>query len=243
MKSTFLQEVSNNLIFVLQFLGLVAALFLVAYGAERIIRKKQGTTGKILTTRKMSMVGVFAAIATILMFFEIPLFFAPGFYKLDFSELPALIGTFAFGPVAGVMIEFCKIILKLAFRGTTTAFVGELANFVVGCSFLLPASILYEMRKSKKNAVLGCVVGTVIMTVFGTALNGIYLLPQFAKIYGMDMSALIGMGTAINPAIDSVTSLILLAVAPLNLLKGGSVSVITLLIYKKIRPILKGSER
>lgn len=157
---------------------------------------------------------------------------------MDFSELPALIGAFAFGPVAAVMIEFCKIILKLLFKGTSTAFVGDLANFIIGCSFLLPASIIYLFRKNKKNAIIGCVVGTLVMTVFGTAFNAVYLLPKFAELYGMPLDSIVGLGHAINPSINSVTTLALFAVAPMNLMKGGIVSIVTMLIYKKLSPIL-----
>ena len=166
---------AENLIFVLEFLGLVAAMVIIAYVVEKWERKKNGNRERTLTTRKIAMIGVFSAIAVILHMLDFPIPFAPEFYKMDFSELPALIGAFAFGPVAAVMIEFCKIILKLLFKGTSTAFVGDLANFIIGCSFLLPASIIYLFRKNKKNAIIGCVVGTLVMTVFGTAFNAVYL--------------------------------------------------------------------
>ena len=234
-----MKSVAENLIFVLEFIGIIIAMFAVAYVAEKRANKKKGNTERIFTTKKIAMIGMFSAIAAILMIFEFTLPFAPFFYKLDFSELPVLIGTFAFGPVAGVMIEFCKILLKLLFKGTTTAFVGDLANFVVGCSFVLPASIIYMYRKTKKTAVISAVTGTLCMTIFGTALNAIYLLPKFAQIYGMPLDVIIGMGTTINPAITGVTSMVIFAVAPLNILKGTSVSVITILIYKKLSPILK----
>ncbi len=149
------------------------------------------------------------------------LFLAPGFYKLDFSEIPALIGTFAFGPVAGVMIEFCKILLKLVVKGTSTAFVGDLANFVIGCSLILPASILYMFKKTRRNAVFACVVGSLIMTVFGTAFNAVYLLPAFSKLFGMPLEA------------------ICFAVAPINLIKSVAASAVTMVIYKPLSPILK----
>lgn len=238
-----MQSVTENLIFVLEFLGIVLLMFGAAYGAEKAAKKKSGDTERILSTRKITLIGVFSAVAFLLMLLEFPVPFAPSFYELDFSEIPALVGTFAFGPVAGVMIEFCKILLKLVFKGTTTAFVGDLANFVIGCSFILPASILYLNKKTKKTAVIGSVTGTVCMTVFGTAFNAVYLLPKFAQLYGMPLDAIVGMGTAINPAIDSVATLVIFAVAPLNILKGGSVSLATMLIYKKLSPILKESHR
>lgn len=234
-----LQTVTDNAVFVAQFIGIVVILVLAAYGMEKAARKRENNAERILSTRKVAVCGMFAAIAVVLMLFEVPVPFAPPFYGLDLSELPVLIGAYAFGPVAGVLIEFCKIVLKVFFKPTSTAFVGELANFVIGCSFLLPASGIYLFRKTRKNAVIGAAAGTFCMTVFGTAFNAVYLLPKFAQLFGMPLDAIIAMGTEINPAIDSIATLVVLAVAPLNLLKGGLVSLITILIYKKISPIIK----
>ena len=177
------------------------------------------------------------------MVLEFPVPFAPSFYGLDFSELPALIGAFAYGPVAGVMIEFCKILIKLVLKPSSTAFVGELANFSISCMLVLPASVIYLFKKSRKQAILGTVVGTLIMTAFGSCFNAIYLLPKFSELYGIPLDAIIGMGTAINPAIHSISGLVLMCVVPLNLLKGGLVSLITILVYKKLSPILKAAHK
>lgn len=235
------QSVAENVTFVLEFLAVIVAIFAIAAFVEKLAIKKRGSAEKIFTTRKMAVTGMFSAIAMILHLFDFPLPFAPGFYKLDFSELPILIGSFAFGPAAGVMMEFLKILLKLFIKGTSTAFVGDLANFVVGCSFILPASILYAFRKNKRSAVMACILGTLVMTVFGTAFNAIYLLPAFSKLYGMPLEDILAMGAAINPLVKegSIVSFVAACVAPLNLVKGVSVSVITLLIYKPLSPILK----
>lgn len=232
-------SVKDNVVFVLVSAGIAMALFAAAYLTEKYSKKKNKDTERILSIRKIAIIGVFSAISAALMLFEFPIFFAPSFYELDFSEIPALVGAFAFGPVAGVMIEFCKILLKLLIKGTSTAFVGDLANFVIGCSFILPASIVYMLKKTRKNAIAASALGTFIMTVFGTMFNAIYLLPAFAALYGMPLDVIVGMGTAVNGRITSVATLALFAVAPLNLLKGGSVSLITMLIYKKLSPVLK----
>lgn len=229
----------ENAVFALEVVGIAAILAAAAYIAEKSANKKKKETERILTTRKIAMIGVFSAIAAVLHIFDFPIFFAPEFYKLDFSEIPALVGAFAFGPVAGVMIEVCKIFLKLLIKGTSTAFVGDLANFVIGCSFILPASIIYMYRKTKKNAIAASVIGTLCMTVFGTMFNAVYLLPAFSKLYGMPLDTIVGMGSAVNGSINSVTTLVIFAVAPMNLLKGGIVSLVTMLIYKKLSPILK----
>lgn len=235
----FIENVKDNVVFFTEFLAVVAALFLVAYLAEKYAQKKAGVKEKIFTTRKIAMIGMFSAIASVLMLFEFPMPFAPDFYKLDFSELPALIGAYAFGPAAGIMIEFCKIMLKLLFKSTSTAFVGELANFAVGCSFILPASIIYLFNKNKKTALVGSITGTLVMTVFGTAFNAVYLLPKFAQLFGMPLDVLIGIGTEINKYITDISTFVIMAVAPLNLIKGTAVSAITLAVYKKLSPILK----
>lgn len=193
-----------------------------------------------VTTRMIAFCGMFGAVAAVLMLFDIPLPFAPIFYKLDFSEVPVLIGTFCFGPVAGGVIEAVKILIKFVIKGTSTAGVGELANFVIGCAFVIPAGIIYKMMKSKKGALLGCVVGTLVMTVIGCLVNAYVLLPFYANAFQMPIDALIGMGTAVNPAINSLMSFVLLAVAPFNLLKGVVVSIITFLLYKRISRLVKG---
>ncbi len=244
MEKTLLQSVAENAVFVAQFIGIVVILVLVSYLMEKAAIRRSGSRERVLTTRKVAVCGMFAAIAAVLMVLEMPVPFAPPFYGLDLSELPVLVGTFAFGPVAGVLIEFCKVVLKVLFKPSSTAFVGELANFVIGCSYLLPASAVYLLHKTRKNAVIAVITGTLCMTVFGTAFNAVYLLPKFAQMFGMPMEAIIAMGTKVNPSIRSVTGLVVMAVAPLNLLKGGLISLITMLIYKKISPILKeGSKR
>lgn len=231
----------ENVTFVMEFLGLVAALVILAVIAEKLINKRNGSEGKILTTRKVAMVGMFSAIAGILMILELPMPFAPSFYKIDASELPVLICGFAFGPVAGVLTEFVKIIIKLFLKPTSTAFVGELANFCVGCSMILPATIIYHARKKKTTAVIGCTVGTIVMTIFGTLFNAVYLLPTFAVMFGMPLDALIGMGTALNANVTDVFTFVAFCVAPLNLIKGAAVSVLTFVLYKPLSPILKTS--
>ena len=195
---------------------------------------------KKINTRMIAQIGMLGASAVVLMLFEIPLPFAPSFYEIDFSEVPVMICTFFLGPVAGVTTELAKVILKLLLKGTTTAFVGEFANFLIGCSYIVPASLVYYYRKSKKNAVIGLVLGTVTCAVVGCLLNAYLLLPAYSKAFHMEIDALIAMGTAANKAIDSMFTFVLFATAPLNILKCGLVSVITMLIYKPISRILKG---
>ena len=234
-----IQSIKDNLTFLLVCLLIVVAIFVVASVTEKALRKKNSTPRTNSPARRVALVGVFSAIAAVLMLFELPLWFAPSFYELDFSEIPVMICAFAMGPVAGVATELCKVLLKLVLKGTTTAFVGDFANFVVGCSLVLPASIAYYAKKSKKTAILGLILGTAVMTVFGSGFNALYLLPKFSELFGMPMDAIISMGTAVNSSIHSVWTLVFFAVVPFNILKGLLVSAVTMLLYKHISPILK----
>jgi riboflavin transporter FmnP len=219
-------------------------MVIIAVIAEKLIARKNKTKGRILTTRKIAMIGMFSALAGILMLFEVTLpFIAPTFYKIDISELPVLICGFAFGPVAGVLTEFIKIVIKLIFKPTSTAFVGELANFCVGSTMILTATIIYHFKKNKKTAIIGCIAGTLIMSVFGTLFNAVYLLPTFAVMYGMPLDALIAMGTEINSGITGVYTFVAFCVAPLNIIKGTIVSVLTFVLYKPLSPILHDTRR
>ena len=189
--------------------------------------------------RVMVQTGMLAAIAVVLMLFEIPLPFAPSFYEIDFSEVPVLIGCFTMCPLAGAAIEFLKIMLNFAINGTVTAGVGEIANFLIGCAMVIPAGIIYKKVRTRKGAIIGMITGTLIMTFAGCFLNAFVLLPAYGKAFGMPIDALVGMGTAVNAHITSLTTFVVFAVAPFNLLKGVLVSIIVFVIYKKISPIFK----
>lgn len=189
--------------------------------------------------RTIVQIGMLSAIAVVLMMFEVPLPFAPSFYEIDFSEVPVLVGCFVMGPLAGAAIELIKILLNFVINGTMTAGVGEIANFIIGCALCVPAGIIYKKNRTRKGAVIGMASGTVLMVAAGCVMNAFVLLPVYAKAFGMPMEALVGMGSAVNSHITSLSTFVIFAVAPFNLLKGVLVSLIVLLIYKKISPIFK----
>ena len=235
-----LGQLKENLLFVLVSGGIAVALLVAAKIAERFLPNARSVS----PTRRICIIAVCSAVAAVLHILDFPLpFVAPGFYKLDFSELPVMLCGFYLGPSAAVVCEAIKILLKLLLKGTSTAFVGDFANFVVGCSLVLPAAAIYHIKKTKTGAVIGLVVGTVILTVFGSAFNGIYLLPKFSQLFGLPLDTIISMGAAINGGIHSVTTFVILAVAPLNLIKGAAVSFLTLLLYKRIARPLFGIRR
>ena len=229
----FLLTAQENVVFLLTCLGIFVALALVAWGSEKALK----VSSRLNTARTVSYIAMFSAIAAVLMLIEIPLFFAPSFYKIDLSEIPILICTFYLGPVAGILCEFLKILLKLMIKGTTTAYVGDFANFFVGCALVLPATIIYHAKKTRKMAIIGLISGTAVMTAFGSFFNAVYMLPKFSQLFGMPMDVIIGMGTDVNSAINSVSTLVLFAVVPFNLLKGVVVSLLTLLLYKRVEKL------
>lgn len=205
-----------------------------------ISSSNNGKVKSICTVNTLVKIGVLGAAAAVLMLFEIPLWFAPGFYKLDFSEVVVLIGSFALGPAAGMMIELVKVLVNLLINGTMTAGIGEIANFIIGCSFVVPASVIYAKHKDRKHAVIGIALGILFMATAGSLLNAYLLLPAYAKAFGMPIDSLVAAGTAVNPSINSLSDLVLLAVAPFNILKGAASGLITIAVYKKLSPIIKG---
>ena len=196
--------------------------------------KKEGK----ITVRYMSTVGILTAISAVVMLFEFPLWFAPEFYKLDFSEVIVAIGAFTLGPVAGIIIELLKNILNLLLNGTTTAGVGEFANFVLGCAFIVPASLIYKYSRTLKGALIGLIVGTVSLALIGAIMNMYVLLPLYSYFYKAPIEAFVEAGKAVNRNIVDLKTLIVFAVIPFNLLKALVVSVITLFSYKKLSTII-----
>ncbi len=188
-------------------------------------------------TRKLVVTAMLSALAAVLMIFEIPLpFIAPPFYKIDFSEVPALIGGFALGPVSGVIIEAIKVLLNFIINGSTTGGIGELANFVIGCAYVLPASIIYKRKKTKGYAILSMCVATVIMTILSVFINAYVMIPIYSAF--MPLKQIIKMGKDIVPLITNTLSFCVFCVAPFNLIKCVLVSVITTFIYKPLSRVI-----
>nr|MBQ6241790.1 ECF transporter S component [Lachnospiraceae bacterium] len=193
---------------------------------------------KLFSTRNMAVIAILGAIAGLLMLVEIPLtFVAPSFYKLDISEVPVMIGTFALGPVAGILTELIKLLVKFVIKGSSTGGVGELANFLIGCAMVIPAGIVYQIRKTKKRAMIGMGIGIVMMAAAGLVMNALVLLPFYSKL--MPLEQIIAAGAKIFPQVDSVWSFALWCVAPFNLIKGVIIFVLTMLLYKRVSRLIK----
>lgn len=184
----------------------------------------------------MSRTALLASAAAILMFMDFPVFFMPAFLKMDLSEIPAIIGAFSLGPLAGFWIMLVKNMLHLA--NSQTAGVGELANFLVGTAMVMPAGIIYRYCKNRKGAVLALAAGTLLMTLAASILNYWVLIPLYQAVLNFPGEVIVGMGHAVNPRIIDLRTFILFAIIPFNLLKGLLVSLITMLIYKKVSYLL-----
>ncbi|MDR3318852.1 MAG: ECF transporter S component [Clostridiales bacterium] len=200
---------------------------------EKIKKLTRGyTPAKYLTT-----VAVFAALASGLMFLDFSLPFMP-FVSFDFSDLPALIAAFALGPIAGVAVELIKNLFHLL--GGSTGGVGELANFIMGCAFVIPASLVYRRGNSRKFALIGMAVGAVSMVVTASVVNYFITIPFFSKVF-LPMEAIIAAYAAIAPAADSLIKVILIFYVPFNLAKAVILSGITFFAYKSISNLIKSA--
>lgn len=192
-----------------------------------------------LTAGIIARIGVLGAVASILFYFpEIPVI---GFYKLDFSTLPALLGAFAMGPVAGLVINLIKDITGLLH--SSSAGVGELADLLVSGSFVVVAGLWYRHARTRKGALIGMALGTLFMALVGALTNYYIMIPFYINTMNFPEGAIIGMMAKVIPAIDSMFKLILFATIPFNLLKGIVLSLATLLLYKRLSPLLHDKEK
>ena len=195
---------------------------------------------KQTSAKKTVFIGMMGAISAVLMLLNLSLPFAPGFLKFDISELPALFVGFFLGPLSGCGVVTVKILLKVLFQGSDTGYVGELMNVMGSICFILPASLIYRWKHTKQGALIAMTVSTVLVSVAFIFINAYIAFPLYSKLYGMPMDTIISMGTAVNPMITDLPSLMLFSVFPFNLFKHGVTSFITYLIYKRAGNTMRG---
>lgn len=184
---------------------------------------------------KLVKIAILSAIAFVVMFLETPPVFS-SFLKFDFSDIVAVIGGFALGPIAGVVIQLIKNLLHLPLSQTSG--VGELANFIVGSAFVYPAALVYAKQKNKKGAIMGLITGVISMVVIGVLANYFILLPFYATMMGFTMEMVVDATNFMNPLVTNKLTFLIFAIAPFNLIKGSIVSVVTLLVYKRVSGFL-----
>ncbi|MEG2929845.1 MAG: ECF transporter S component [Oscillospiraceae bacterium] len=194
---------------------------------------------KTRDVRKMTSTAMLAAVSTVLMFFSFNVPLMPSFIKMDLSELPALIASFTFGPVAGITVCLVKNLVNVFF--TTTGGVGELSNFLLGAAFVAPAGYIYKIKKTKKGAMIASLVGAGAMAVLSVFSNYYVVYPVYTAF--MPMEAILGMYRAINPSVETLWDALIWFNMPFTFIKGMISVVVTMLIYKPLAPILKGGKR
>lgn len=188
---------------------------------------------KSLSVQYMTRIAILGALSAILFMIEIPVV---AFYKLDVSTLPALLGGFSMGPLAGLAILAIKDIFGLLH--SSSMYVGELADFIMGAAYVLPAALIYRYRKTRKGALTGVIVGSLAMIAVSVLVNWKMMIPFYMTAYGMPMETIIGMAQGAMPFVNTEWELLLYVTAPFNLLKGVVLSALTFLLYKRLSPLL-----
>ena len=190
------------------------------------------------TVKYLTVTAMLSAVAYILMFLDFSVPFMPAFIKMDLSELPALIGSFAMGPLCGVVVCLIKNVLHLFI--TTTGGVGELSNFILGVAFVLPAGLIYKHKKNRKSALIGSLAGAAFMGIFSIISNYFLVYPVYYNF--MPEEVILAAYQAILPSVKNILQCLICFNMPFTIIKGMFSVVITFLTYKHISPILKGSQ-
>ncbi|WP_099205994.1 ECF transporter S component [Scatolibacter rhodanostii] len=192
---------------------------------------------KRVNVRKLAVVAVLGAVASVLMFLEFSIPIVPSFLKLDFSELPALIAAFAFGPLSGVAVCLIKNVVNLLFSSSFG--VGSIANFLIGAVFVWTAGFIYQKGKNRKSAMIGVLVGSIIMGVASLFVNYYIVYPIYAQL--MTMEKIIQAYQVIYPGVKNLWQALLIFNLPFTIIKGFINAGLTFMLYKKLSPILKGN--
>ena len=198
--------------------------------------KKYNMNEKI---KKIAIIALFSAISAVLMYIDFPLPIAPSFMKMDLSEIPVIVGGFILGPIECVIIAILKVLIKFVLKGTSTMFIGEIANMIGSISYALPASIIYKKLKTKKRAIIGLILGTILSSIICTVCNALFLFPFYINVFNMSEEVIIKMCSAILPFIDSMNEVYICSVFPFNLVKFTITSIITYIFYKSISKTVK----
>ncbi len=189
--------------------------------------------------RRLTAGALFGAVAFVLIYFNFSVPFLSPFAEFDLSAVPELIGGFILGPVGAVEIIGVKLLLKLLFQGSSSMLTGEIQNFLLSVSFVLPAVLFYRSQRTKKGAIIGIVMGAVISVVVAVFTNIYLIFPVYIKLYGMDWDGIIALCTAVNPWIQNIPTMIAFSIVPFNLISRAVTSLITILVYKKVSTPIK----
>lgn len=198
------------------------------------------SVSKKISTRKIAVIAVMSAIATVIYYFDFPVPLMPGFIKLDLSNIISLITGFALGPISGVIVCLLKNVIHILIKGLGTTYgIGDLFDFVTSAAFTLTASLIYRKNKTKKSAVIASFIGTVVFTLVSLPLNYFVTYPIYARAFG-GMEAIMSAYRAIMPNVKNLFAALCIFNLPFTLIKGLLCTLITILIYKPLSPIIKG---
>lgn len=193
---------------------------------------------KNMTTKNLALIGMLAALGAVLMVFRFPIPLLPPFLSFDFALIPELIGGFALGPWNAAAIIIVRVLIQLIINGTNSMFTGEIQSVLLSFAFVIPASAFYLKHKTRNGAVIGMLLGIGICTIVAVFTNLYLIIPFYVSLYQMDMNSILTMCREVNPAVDSVESMVLLGIIPFNMIKTGVNGLITFLVYKKISPLI-----
>ena len=193
-----------------------------------------------MRVKKIAFIGLMGAVSAVLMLFRFPIPFMPPFLSFDFSGLMEMLGGFMFGPVAALCIIIVKIMLQLVMQGSFSLGTGELQNLILSCTYVLPALLLYHRNKSRKMAVAGMAVSSLLVAVVAVFTNLYLIIPFYVKLFGMSMDDIIAMCSTVNPAVKNAATMAVVGILPVNLIKYGVTSLVTFIIYKRLSRVIKG---
>lgn len=192
--------------------------------------------------RNYAIMAMLVALAVVLMAYRIPIGFLPSFYKLDFADVVIILGGCLISPSSTIVMSALKVIIKMITQGSNSAFVGDLANFIMSIAFIWPITFIYSKKPSIKQLIKGSILGTLVLIIVSCIVNYYVLLPMYANMYHMDIPAIVAFGTALNPNIKDLFSFVLLATAPFNLIKGASNALVAIVVYKAAHVLFRKQE-
>lgn len=190
--------------------------------------------------KEIAFIGLMGALSAVLMLLRFPLPFLPPFLSFDLAGVMEIMGGFMFGPVAAFFIILVKILIQLIIQGSLSFGTGEVQGLILSCTYVLPALLIYHWKKSKKSAIVGMAVSTVLVSVVAVITNLYLIIPFYVRLFGMTMDDIITMCSAVNPAVKDAAGMVIMGILPFNLIKYGATSVVTFLVYKRLSKLIRG---
>ena len=206
----------------------------------KVMEKKKELENSRMKVKKIAFIGLMGAVSAVLMLLRFPIPFMPPFLSFDLSGVMEMMGGLMFGPLEALCIIVVKILLQLVMQGSMSLGTGELQNFILSSAYVLPAVLIYYRKKTKKSAIVGMAVSSIIVAVVAVITNLYLIIPFYVKLFGMSMDDIISMCSAVNPAMKDTMSLVIFGLVPFNLIKYGATSVVTFIIYKRLSGVIRG---